>query len=369
MCCCWSNISLGASIMEAASDFVAGNLRILLLPIAAYFVCIPFIAYWFVSAVFLWSIGEVKWKQNSFFAQIVWDAKTRYMWYFYLFAFLWVISFFICMQQFIIAATVCQWYFTGGGNEDAVMSDCPYTASVWRSFKWGMFWNCGSIAFGSFLIALITFIRLVFEYFAKKYEAMGQGGALYKCVSCYMRYILCMLDKYIKFMTKNAFIQVALTSCSFCSGAFKSFYLIVRNMGRFSSAAVIGWIMMILGKGTIVGTCVWLTYFLTLKFAKDVTQPILPAVLIGLVAYFVGSLFLSVFSFSCTAILHCFILDEDTGGDDSMTPESLVSFIDKVAPDRGKALKENIKGRKKGEKGSGDITKLPDEPKDANTMK
>lgn len=81
-----------------------------------------------------------------------------------------------------------------------------HAASVCRSFKWGIFWNCGSIAFGSFLIALITLIRLIFEYMAKKYEKLAGDNCLYKCVTCYMRYVLWMLDKYIKFMTKNAFI-------------------------------------------------------------------------------------------------------------------------------------------------------------------
>ena len=37
-------------------------------------------------------------------------------------------------------------------------------------------------------------------------------------------------------------------------------------------------------------------------------------------------MFLSVFSFACTAILHCFILDEDTGGS-KFTPDSLQSFL------------------------------------------
>jgi len=46
-----------------------------------------------------------------------------------------------------------------------------------------------------------------------------------------------------------------------------------------------------------------------------------------MVAYLVGSLFLSIFSFACTAILHCFILDEDTGGSD-FTPDSLQPFLD-----------------------------------------
>jgi len=49
--------------------------------------------------------------------------------------------------------------------------------------------------------------------------------------------------------------------------------------------------------------------------------------LLAIVAYFVGSLFLSIFSFACTAILHCFILDEDTGGSEK-TPASLQGFLD-----------------------------------------
>ncbi len=46
-----------------------------------------------------------------------------------------------------------------------------------------------------------------------------------------------------------------------------------------------------------------------------------------LVAYLVGSLFLSIFSFSSTAILHCFLLDEDTGGS-KFSPKSLQGFLD-----------------------------------------
>jgi len=46
-----------------------------------------------------------------------------------------------------------------------------------------------------------------------------------------------------------------------------------------------------------------------------------------MVAYVVGSLFLSIFSFSCTAILHCFIMAEDSGSN-VPSPPSLKSFLD-----------------------------------------
>jgi len=107
----------------------------------------------------------------------------------------------------MIAATVCQWYWTGEGGEDADMPDSPYSTSVCRSFKWGMWYHCGSIAFGSFLIALVTFIRIVFEYIVYQYEKVGnKENPVYKCLKCYIRYALYMLDKYVKFITKAAFI-------------------------------------------------------------------------------------------------------------------------------------------------------------------
>lgn len=85
--------------------------------------------------------------------------------------------------------------------------------------------------------------------------------------------------------------------------------------------------MMILGKGMIVGASTYLTFLVVKDLPKtEVPQPIIPALMIGMVAYLVGSMFLSVFSFGCTAILHCFILDEDTGGSD-FTPEGLTPFL------------------------------------------
>lgn len=113
ICCCWKNIALGAAIMESASEFVSSNLRIILLPVIAYIVCVPFFAYWVVTAVHLYSIGEPEFEDNSPIANIVWSDKTRYMIWFFLFGLLWCVAFVICLSQFMIAATVCQWYFSG----------------------------------------------------------------------------------------------------------------------------------------------------------------------------------------------------------------------------------------------------------------
>jgi len=58
---------------------------------------------------------------------------------------------------------------------------------------------------------------------------------------------------------------------------------------------------------------------------EQVNSPIFPCIVVLIVAYLIGSIFLSVYSFSSTAILHCFILNEDLGIPDH--PECLDDFI------------------------------------------
>ena len=39
-----------------------------------------------------------------------------------------------------------------------------------KAIFWGLWYHQGSIAFGSFIIAVVTIIRVIFEYLAKQYE-------------------------------------------------------------------------------------------------------------------------------------------------------------------------------------------------------
>ena len=87
---------------------------------------------------------------------------------------------------------------------------------------------------------------------------------------------------------------------------------------------------MFLGKGTITGISAYLTLLIVQYKYTHVQQPFIPAAFVGAIGYVVGSLFLSIFSFSSTAILHCFIMAEDSGVN-VPTPESLKPFLDEAA--------------------------------------
>lgn len=180
------------------------------------------------------------------------------MWYF-LFAVFWMVAYILSVETFIICATTAQFYFSSGGDAEG------RDVSVCRSFIWANWHHCGSLAFGSFLIAVVQLLRAIFEYLDYKYREMGGDteSAVYKCVSCCVRCALWCLDCCVKFITEQAYIQVAISSENFCPSAFNAFYLAIRHAGVFGSTHMIDWMMMILGKGCIIAVSGLVTYTIT----------------------------------------------------------------------------------------------------------
>jgi len=172
-------------------------------------------------------------------------------------------------------------------------------------------------------------IKVAFEYFRRKVEASGAAlNPCVKCLLCAARCCIYILDCCVKYITKNAYIQVALTKKNFCSSAWAAFCLIVRNAGRFAIIEGIGFILMFVGKAFIVVLSCWIGYILCTEtyLRNNLTSPIFPTLGCGIIGYLLGSIFLSVYSFASTAILHCFLLDEEIKG--GHTPASLKDFIE-----------------------------------------
>ena len=169
-------------------------------------------------------------------------------------------SFIIGCAQFIIAATTCIWYFAQGGS-----ADDKSKASLRIGFRWIFKYHMGSIAFGALIIAIMQMIKLAFEYFRKQYEKTVPANPCSKCLICCLRCFIWCLDSCVKFISKNAYIQIALTSNNFCSSAWSTFFLIVRNAGRFSITSGIGAILMFVGKAFICIVTGFLGYIIIMN--------------------------------------------------------------------------------------------------------
>jgi len=162
ICCQWTNIKIGAEIMGVAGEFVSTQPRIMITPLVAYFCMIPIFIWFVFTNVYLYSCGWLDIQPGDMFATLKESNNAYWMFWFFLFGFFWIIAFFIAVMQFIIASVCALWYFT------YQKSDSPAQATaINRSMKWAIKTHAGSLAFGAFLIAIVTLLKFVFEFFAK----------------------------------------------------------------------------------------------------------------------------------------------------------------------------------------------------------
>lgn len=245
--CCWNAIRIGIAVYQATAEFVSKNLRIYLLPLLTYIIAAAWLIIWIVSFVYVFSVGEPTQRAApyQFITEIKWDTNNRYVVIYQIFTLLWVNAWIMGMCQFIIAASACIWYFECN-------SDTGGRGVVGRGMWWGFRYHMGSVAFGAAVIAICQLIRILFEYYRRKIQAATKNACV-RCLLCYTSYLLWALEKCIKFITKNAYIQVALTNKFFCKAAWNAFALILANVHRFGWLNTIGFVLNWFGVCSVAG--------------------------------------------------------------------------------------------------------------------
>ena len=199
ICCCWKAIRIGIAVYQATAEYVSKNVRIFLLPIISYFFAFIWLLIWGVSAIFVFSVGEPKPRPGyEFITEMQWSDQTRYVAFYQIFMLFWINAFIMGICNFVIGASACIWYFE-------VNSDTGGKGTVGRGIWWAFRYHMGSIAFGAFLIAVCQMLRFLFEYYRRKL-GVAKKNPVVKCLLCYTGYLLWLMEKCIKFITKNAYI-------------------------------------------------------------------------------------------------------------------------------------------------------------------
>jgi uncharacterized membrane protein len=93
-------------------------------------------------------------------------------------------------------------------------------------------------------------------------------------------YVNCF-ERFIKFINRNAYIQIALTSKSFCMACKDVFFLLLRNAGTFITLGSIGNVFMFLGKWVICLLASYLGYIMLTRasyFNDEINSPVFPVI-------------------------------------------------------------------------------------------
>ena len=332
VCCCWKAIKIAVAVYKTTAQYVASNLRILVLPLFSWVILGIWGLTWLFCAVHVYSVGDIAQREAplEFMTGIKWSDTTRYAMWYQLFGLLWVAAFVNGLCQFIIAASTCIWYFT-------VNSDTKGRGTVGTAFYWGFRYHLGSIAFGSFCIAVVQMIRLIFEWYRRKIAKASRDSKVVKALLCLTSYCLYLLEKCVKFISKNAYIQVALTNDHFCKAAWNAFSLIIANAARFGWATNVGSILTAFGVvaiGAVNGFLAYLALTMT-EIAPEVQNPIAPVVLVAFLSLMIANTFLAIFGFSSDAILQSFLLDESLRFAGANRPEHMQEFAQSFTGNKG----------------------------------
>ena len=325
ICCNLKNIRIGVGIMKATAAFIGSNPHVFLVPPIAIVVLMCWLAFWLYAETSLASIGTLTPNDTfKFLSTVVREDKVFYAMWYNLFGYLWLNAFIIGVTQFIISASVAIWYFSSN-------SDSYGHGGLLKGLYWVFRYHLGSIAFGAFLIALVQLIRIIFEYYKSKIEGASKKNPVVKVLLWCTSYLLWCLENLIKFISKNAYIQIALTGKNFCMAAWNAFILILKNMMRFGTANLIGMIFKYIGILFVAGVNGIAMFALTHTLYKGAAVNwITPVVIAALEGILIGTMFMNVFSFASDTIIQAFLVDTEMKRSEKNRPMCLAAFVETV---------------------------------------
>lgn len=161
-----------------------------------------YIGLWFIGLFYLLSCANINQPTNgSQFKSINLNNKDELKWMIavYVLGLFWISELLAAIFMYMQIVGVCTWYFSSTYKKRG-------NFSLFKGLWWSFRYNFGSLAFGSFLLAVVWCVRAIFEYIDKKSKNMLNNNAAVNCFSNCIRCCLACLHRFIKFLNKNAYI-------------------------------------------------------------------------------------------------------------------------------------------------------------------
>ncbi|XP_045462805.1 choline transporter-like protein 1 [Harmonia axyridis] len=312
-------VKIVIQLFRESGKAVASMPVLLFLPVLTFLCLGGLITLWFFCCLWIESSGILTETNHGIFhyEKNDWMRVTRWQ---NIFAMLWMAQFLIGCQHMVIAGAVSFWYFT----RDKTKLNTPVCQSMCNLIRY----HLGSVALGSLVIAIIQFIRIILKFIENRFK--GRTGCCAKSILGCCQCCLYCFEKILKYLTRNAYIEVAAYGYSFCKGGRQAFKLLVANALRVAAINSIGDTTLFLGKViTVIATV-----FVGMKMLENkegLQHMWVPLTLAGLFAYFIAHCFLTVYEMIIDTIFLCFC--EDCEKNDGISrpyymSRGLMSFVE-----------------------------------------
>lgn len=234
--------------------------------------------------------------------------SRKHLWKYHalnLFSTLWLVHFISGISQATLAGAFASYYWAYNKPRDV-----PYFA-VTRSFFRVVRHHLGDIAFGSFLIATIRYIRIVIEFIdsriRKKKSSPEASVTAARSVTCFFRVFFWLLDKFLRYIDRNAYIMMSMYGEGYLQSAKRAVELLYKNSTRALVLDYVTYFVLLISRLLITGIAGFITA--QVKFTPDLNYFWLPIVLVVLGTYFISKGLFSVYSMAVDTLFICFLID------------------------------------------------------------
>lgn len=330
-------IVIAIALIKEASRAVALMPSALFFPLLPYLLHLLLFTFWGSVAVYLASSGKADYKYMNMtagnesmttkdctfedvnktstidglkcqFAQYITNQHLSRAQIYNVIGLIWGMFFIVGLGQVALAAAFASYYWAFRKPQDV-----PFFA-VLNGLCLTLRYHLGSIAFGSLILTIVRCIRIVLEYVdakLKKYDNQFTKCLLRCCKCCFW-----CLEKFLKFLNKNAYIMIAIYGKNFCTSAKEAFKLLMRNVVRVVVLDKVTDLLLLVGKLVIVGIVAIPTFFVFTRkvdflngHVPELNYYMLPVLTISVGAYIIASSFFSVYGMAVDTLFLCFLED------------------------------------------------------------
>uniref|UniRef100_A0A0K0D1Y2 Choline transporter-like protein n=1 Tax=Angiostrongylus cantonensis TaxID=6313 RepID=A0A0K0D1Y2_ANGCA len=330
-------ISIAVALIEESSRAIGHMMSTLIFPLFPFALHLLVIILWGTIAIWLASSGVKDCRTNNSsnttcdcsttptvvlnidpkctFFGLVKEEKTIFWLQLYnLFIFFWMTCFVSSLGNISLAGAFASYYWAKNKPQD--VPSFPVLRALGRAIRH----HLGSLAFGSLIIAATKFIRALLDYLDKKLSTTN--NQVFKVVLSTLKCCFWCMEVFLKFLTKNAFIMMAIYGKSFFVSAKESFLLLARNCVRAAVVNQVAGFLLFLGKALItLGMGDYISVVAFFYFSGqwvvngiprvDLYYYFVPIILVLIGSYFVTDLFFDVYEMAVDTTFICFLEDSE----------------------------------------------------------
>ncbi|XP_060045467.1 choline transporter-like protein 4 [Erinaceus europaeus] len=259
----------------------------------------------------------------------------------------WTLNWVLALGQCVMAGAFASFYWAFHKPQD--IPTFPLSSAFVRTLRY----HTGSLAFGALILTLVQIARIILEYIDHKLR--GAQNAMARCIMCCFKCCLWCLEKFIKFLNRNAYIMIAIYGKNFCVSAKNAFMLLMRNVVRVVVLDKVTDLLLLFGKLLVVGGVGVLSFFFFSGgihgLGKDFKNPTLnyywlPIMTCVVGAYVIASGFFSVFGMCVDTLFLCFLEDLERNDGSPDRPYYMSKNLLKILGKKNQVPSENKKRKK-----------------------